>query len=440
MGSVVGAVMQPVGEVLGGVTGGLAKGMGVGNAQAPQINSPVSQAEVGNSQGRTLDQLEQERLLTAQLANQGGLGHQNNLLAQQQALANQLGQQASGQGPNPSQIQFGQNLNASTQAAAGQIASQKGINPAMAARLINMQQAGAGQNAAATSAGMQAQQQLGAQQLLAQQQAQMQGVAGQQIGQQIGAQNQLTGNTLNNQQSLLNAITGTNQANLNAASQTAASNQAAKTALTGGILQAGGAIAGGALGGPAGAVAGSTAGNGLSSQVGSQNAGMSPSMGVSNTMGSNSFSGPSPYGNPGMPNSTLHMAEGGEVTFQGKSVKNPSKLPDHLSHIASIYHPDFLKAPMPQMKAKGGYIQNYDKGEIVPGKAKVDHNSYSNDTVKALLSPGEVVIPLDVMNSKNPVQGAAKFVQAILNKKDPKKDKENFNSALKDAVKNRRKK
>lgn len=56
------------------------------------------------------------------------------------------------------------------------------------------------------------------------------------------------------------------------------------------------------------------------------------------------------------------------------------------------------------------------EGERVPGKAKVKGDSLKNDNVPALLSPGEVVIPRHVMNSSDPVGGAAKFVAAVMAK------------------------
>lgn len=60
------------------------------------------------------------------------------------------------------------------------------------------------------------------------------------------------------------------------------------------------------------------------------------------------------------------------------------------------------------------------RGSVVPGKAPVPGNSYKNDTVPAMLSPGEVVIPRSVMQSKNPSQAAAKFVEAIMKKRGAK--------------------
>lgn len=61
------------------------------------------------------------------------------------------------------------------------------------------------------------------------------------------------------------------------------------------------------------------------------------------------------------------------------------------------------------------------KGKVIPGKAKVSGNSLKNDNVPALLSPGEVVIPRSVMNSKDPVKNAAQFIAAVMAKKKGEK-------------------
>ena len=61
------------------------------------------------------------------------------------------------------------------------------------------------------------------------------------------------------------------------------------------------------------------------------------------------------------------------------------------------------------------------KGGEVPGKAEVKGDSLKNDKIPALLSPGEVVIPRSVMNSKDPAKKAADFVAAILAKRGLKK-------------------
>jgi hypothetical protein len=60
-------------------------------------------------------------------------------------------------------------------------------------------------------------------------------------------------------------------------------------------------------------------------------------------------------------------------------------------------------------------------GGSVPGQAAVKGDNLKNDTVHAMLSPGEVVIPRSVMQGKDPARGAAEFVQAVLAKKGARK-------------------
>jgi hypothetical protein len=60
---------------------------------------------------------------------------------------------------------------------------------------------------------------------------------------------------------------------------------------------------------------------------------------------------------------------------------------------------------------------DFQSGGSVPGKPKVDYDSFANDTVKAKLSPGEVVLPLSVTHSHDPVKAAADFMAATLAKK-----------------------
>lgn len=54
------------------------------------------------------------------------------------------------------------------------------------------------------------------------------------------------------------------------------------------------------------------------------------------------------------------------------------------------------------------------KGEKIPGKAAVKGNSLQNDTVPKTLEAGGVVIPRSVFDSKNPHKEASKFVAAAL--------------------------
>lgn len=63
-------------------------------------------------------------------------------------------------------------------------------------------------------------------------------------------------------------------------------------------------------------------------------------------------------------------------------------------------------------KAHGGAIE-------VPGKAKYKGDTRANDTVPALLSPGEIVLPRTVAQSDDAPDKAKKFVEAIKTKKKP---------------------
>lgn len=81
---------------------------------------------------------------------------------------NMLLQQAQGQGPNPALAQLQQTTDMNARQASGMVSSQKGLNPALAARLGMEQQAMTNQQANAQAATLAAQQQLGAQQLYGQ--------------------------------------------------------------------------------------------------------------------------------------------------------------------------------------------------------------------------------------------------------------------------------
>jgi len=76
---------------------------------------------------------------------------------------------------------------------------------------------------------------------------------------------------------------------------------------------------------------------------------------------------------------------------------------------------------MNPMMAKGGDVgESLKSGGNVPGDASVQGDSLKNDTVHAMLSPGEIVIPRSVAQSSDPVDGAAKFVAALQAKKGKK--------------------
>ena len=77
-------------------------------------------------------------------------------------------------------------------------------------------------------------------------------------------------------------------------------------------------------------------------------------------------------------------------------------------------------APDTMFAAKGGSVgDRLKKGGKVPGKPKVPGavNTEKNDTVPALLSAGEIVLPRSVTQSSDPAGNAQRFVQAIMAKK-----------------------
>lgn len=108
-------------------------------------------------------------------------------VGQEQGLANMLAQQAMGQGPSLAQAQFQRDLNQSQAASASAIGSQKGINPALASRLITQQTAASNQDAVTRAALQRAQEQFAAEQGLG---SVLGTMGGQQLGQQ---QNTLQG-------------------------------------------------------------------------------------------------------------------------------------------------------------------------------------------------------------------------------------------------------
>jgi hypothetical protein len=63
------------------------------------------------------------------------------------------------------------------------------------------------------------------------------------------------------------------------------------------------------------------------------------------------------------------------------------------------------------------------QGKEVPGKAKIHGDNLKNDTVPAMLSPGEIVLPRHVVQGSNAPQRAAAFVQAIQAKQGLKRGK-----------------
>lgn len=191
----MGSVLTGAGSVVGGLFGGIGKG-------AADSSGATSNYQTGNPYDQNYFQ--------QQLSNQA------QIYGNQQSLAQALQAQMLGQGPNPAQTQFQGNVQSNIANAQGLIASQRGLNPALAARMGVNAAAKANQEAALGSALLQQQQQIAATQNLG-------GLYGQMQQGNLGAQQ------LYNEANL-------GQAKLNA--NTASENAKTRGQLTGGIMNA----------------------------------------------------------------------------------------------------------------------------------------------------------------------------------------------------------
>lgn len=332
-------------------------------AQGPRnINWSSAQADPWNLQARdeSLAAQGQQQGFVNQLQAQNGVQNQSQVFGQQQDLANQLQQSANGQGPNPAQAMLAQQTAANTANQASLMAGQRGAsqNVGLMGRQIAQQGAANQQNAVGQAATMGAQQQIAARQQLQQQQAMMGNLSGQQVGQlQTGVQNQ-TAASQNQQGMQLQNLQNWNTLQANAA-QGASTNSVEYAKQN---MQQNAAM-------------GSGIGAGLSATAG---------------MLQNSPQSPSILGAPSS-NGTMVAYNGG---------------------ISGYAH-----GGMPESKyAQHVHGMNMKSGGHVPGKAQVSGDSPRNDTVPAVLSPGEIVIPRSVLSGPNAGAKAQKFVEAVLAK------------------------
>ena len=314
-------------------------------------------------------------------AQQAGMG----TLGQQGALAQQYADLAAGKGTSLAQEQLAQSTAQNRAAAAGAIASQRGLSPALATRILSGNQANLTQQAAGQAAQLRSQEQLAALQGQGTTLAQQAGTAGGLYGTAgnilQGAQAQNLQAALANQRSTLeaealNQQTQAQNANLNLGAQqinagVAAQNANTNTGIAGGIISGlagvGAAVAGGgmAAGGevdiPQVAIPDYTrefggAGNG-GTGIGSGLAAFAKAL--------MKRSGPSGLG---------AMATGASGIGGGMDVVAPA----------------LAGAPGAAGLACGGGV-DFRGGGHVPGEPTVEGDSAANDVVPAMLSPGEVV-------------------------------------------------
>lgn len=312
-----------------------------------------------------------------------GLDNYDQTYRGQQTLASQLQALANGQGPNPvaSMLQAAQGQNAAQ--AAGTFANNRSLSPAMAARISSMLQANTGQQAANQAATLQAQQQIQAQQNLS-------GLYDKMGSQALG----LYGTAEQAQSGQNQSINEANRVNAGIA----AGNQQASEGIIGGLMGGGGAALQG--GGKSGASGASGAGAGAAAAYG----------GLIDRYAAGGVVTPPQPGNPQSFAGKFLSGMGQSMNTQGQ---NP--LTSGLTSLGSGIGSQINKRrDLPGKFSSGGMPHNLKSGGGVPGKATVRGDSYSNDTIPAVLSPKEIVIPRSVTMGKNPGTNSKKFVEAVL--------------------------
>lgn len=348
------------------------KGAGFTGTKA-DVLQPVNQQQLQHAYDATQGGLSQQQDFVAALQGLNGVQNLGNVFNQQQNFANQLQTQANGGGPNPALAQLNQATGQNVANQAALMAGQRGTaaNPGMLARQVAQQGSNIQQQAGGQAAILRAQQQLANQQALQQQQAMLGNTANTQVGQQASALGNFN-NMLQNQQGQLLNATGqmnnaniSNQANVNDVNgRIAQGNQQAQAGLTSGALQGAGSFIGLAEGGP-----------------------VRPTPTPAPLpVTSNIISGQDSM------RKAFHYAEGGPVSFVGQYF-NQAK-------------------PM----AEGGNVYDFTSGGKLPGKAEIKGDSYQNDKVPIMGSPGEIMLPRSVTMHKDAPKKAAEFVAAIIAK------------------------
>lgn len=332
---------------------------------------------------------------------QDGIEHQSADSAAALGNTNAALQDRATHGSDLARQQLQQATNQNIANATGVIASSKGINPAMAAREAGQQAANAGQNAAGQSA-----------------------VTQSQI--QQGALNSLGQNQLAQQQIYQGAISSANTANIsNVAQQNQANSQ---------IAVENQKNQGGFFRGLLGAAAGGASALAEGGEVGVDDAPMIEPKGVIADSSNIAVSG---IPAPAIPGSNIQSSIG--KILSGAVSGFASDISDSPKHVGSTSVTQAAKAARRQHPmAHGGKVKALlspgevyltpkeakasakgeadpiKSGRVVPGKAKVKGDSYTNDTFPTTLEKGGIVIPRSVLDSKNPHLAAKKFVEAHL--------------------------
>lgn len=378
-----------------------------------------------NAEGATLQNTDFNSALNNAVSAGGQSGNADQTRGMQNQFAQALMQQMQGNGPSVAEQQLAGTLNQNNATSAGQIGSARGTNAGLQTRQIAMANASNNQNAASSGAQMRAQEQLNAQ-------GQMGNTLGNQRSQDLSQQQNANSylGTLGGLQNTQNANQiqnklGAAQINAGVAGQNAQTNQ--KNA--GGFMSGGASYLGLAHGGvvphyadggqvaqlpnflaavrslmgtdePAaqkkppkedGLLSGDTdGGNLVGTSYGGDGAAIDSAAGGAGAGAADAGGGIAALGGDAGAGGLAGMLGGGAAAAEGGSL------------IGEL-------APLIALAAHGGKI---------PGRAPVKGDSSENDTVPAVLSPGEVVLPRTVTNAKDAGNKAKEFVDSIQRKQE----------------------
>jgi len=358
---------------MGLVTGAL----GIGGPDAPQlaeVQGSITDYQAQDAIKASQIGLQKQNQLLAALQDQGGLQNQSNVYNQLQGVV-------SGSGPNPAQAMLNQATGQNIASQAALMAGQRGAsaNAGLIARQAAQQGANTQQQAAGQAAVMQANQSLNAL-------GQAGNIATTQAGNQINQTNALAASQQSQQQALLNAIAAQNNARVGNQSSLNSANASISNART--ELQ--GKVIGSAMNaGGAGAKMATGANGGIVEGPGVYGPGYAKG---------GSVGGPQSHIGQYLAN----MACGGEAKASGGGLVDVMISPGE-----KIVPPQEVQkvaqGEKPQMKT-------------VPGQAKVAGDSLKNDTVKAKLPAGTIIVKRSRANN-NP-EG---FIKEVLAKRGKRK-------------------
>jgi hypothetical protein len=410
-----------------GASGGAA-GTGFAAPRGANLYNPVTKEQITDAYGNVTNSMESQKSLLAALQAQNGIQNQSQVYNQLQGVV-------AGTGPNPAQAMLNQATGQNVANQAALMAAQRGAgsNVGLIARQAAQQGANTQQQAVGQGASMQAQQSLNAL-------GQAGGVANTQTANQIGQTNANVSAQQAEQANLLNAQAQFNNAQMGMQSNINNNNSGliqsqlgAQQSMVGGLINGAGAMfaGGGEVADPSFGFADPNAPQSKFGQFlkGMSSAPMDSAQDQSGpaSMGSNKAlnKGTSnlvskiggKFGGVGGAQSTAMAggAEAGSIAPMAMVAAIGGKVPALVSPGEKYLKPQEAKAVATGQASPG------EVGSTVPGTPKYKGNNYANDTVPTELDEGGVVIPNSVMQSKDPVGGAAKFVRACLAKKSMKK-------------------